>query len=630
MKALIADVFHRMESITDWTPMGGVIAIDSTQRVEGKYSIKLTSDAGGMSGLVYTKTVDWSKLERVYFWVYHPGAVAEEGALKLFTDVLNTGVWFFTFTDTWTKISVDLDSPDIEVGTLDLSNITMLRLSEEENEDPGEDYYFDYIYSLVDVEPYLPLDCYIDSPTWNNRSSVFKARITPKYESYFQRGDILYIQDDSDNSVFYGTIKTPRRLPTRIELTAISEGFELVNKDTVFSDTSATTTSYLKQIIGNATKSQEGSLQNTTIEYTYDVKKNYTTMIDHCRYTERGVFYREPGYDGDCYWNKDITDVNSLVDTGETWTKDTSGMKFMDKRPYDIGITRVHIWGGNNSLGQVNYLATATSAENERGEFGIYRYSDFGLMNYTETKQLADNMLAIFKKDTTYYDFQARGKGFLQWGKRVNAKWNMKSILTTADDFMIVQYRYYPKIDTYRPITLSDNIVFEDELKSIRKQLNRDDIINAEFINSGAPVSTVDGTVIPGARHDRSVWNPEDAGAYHFVEGGGNTDFSTIGDVAGTWYDLDLSSKIPVGTTEVEVFVSIEDEVKNSKFYLRKNGQSNGKQICRFNTQNGDTPFDNGGGTRVGVDSNRKIEFRCIPKASEFTTIVLHILGWQI
>ncbi|GAH39038.1 unnamed protein product, partial [marine sediment metagenome] len=120
---------------------------------------------------------------------------------------------------------------------------------------------------------------------------------------------------------------------------------------------SATTTSYLKKMISYSTKSQEGSLQATTITYNYDVKKNYTTMIDHSRYMERGVFYREPGYNGDCYWNKDITDVASLVDTGQTWTEATSGLKFMDKRPYDIGITRVHVWGGNNSLGQVNYLA---------------------------------------------------------------------------------------------------------------------------------------------------------------------------------------------------------------------------------------------------------------------------------
>ena len=153
MKAYICDVFHRCESITDWIPTNGSLSVSSSQKVEGKYSVKLTSDSGTSSSMgYYDRTVNWMEFTEIVFSVYHPGWTNEKGAVTLFTDITNWKCWEFNFAASWTEIVIDISStPFSSMGSLDLSNITYIIFTDPSSEDPGEDYYFDFMYARKEI-----------------------------------------------------------------------------------------------------------------------------------------------------------------------------------------------------------------------------------------------------------------------------------------------------------------------------------------------------------------------------------------------------------------------------------------------------------------------------------------------
>ena len=145
MKVYLYETFHRCESITDWTPTGCTLALSSTQKVERKYSIKMTSDAGDSSLMIYDKSVDWSEFHDIIFSVYHPGWTNEVGAIQLISTAGNWKKWNFNFAASWTERTIDLTSAgDTSLGTLDLSNINNIYIMQSNPTTPGEDFYFDF------------------------------------------------------------------------------------------------------------------------------------------------------------------------------------------------------------------------------------------------------------------------------------------------------------------------------------------------------------------------------------------------------------------------------------------------------------------------------------------------------
>lgn len=147
MKAYLYETFHRCNSLTDWIPSLCSLALSSTQKVEGKYSIKMTSDDNQFCGMTYLKTVDWSEFEDIVFWVYHLGWTDETGLIGLYTDVDNWKIWDFDFAASWTEKVIDLSSaPYSSEGTLDLSDINHILVTQQNKTTPGEDYYFDFFH----------------------------------------------------------------------------------------------------------------------------------------------------------------------------------------------------------------------------------------------------------------------------------------------------------------------------------------------------------------------------------------------------------------------------------------------------------------------------------------------------
>jgi len=152
MKAGLYEVFNRCDSLVGWTPLHCSLALDSTQKVEGKYSIKMTNDDNYAGEMQYTRTIDWSEFRDLSFWVYHPGWTNETGVIYLYTDPVNWSSWNFDFAANWTEIIIDFSStPDSSDGTLDLSDITFVKIFSMDTTLPGEDYYFDSIRGRIDI-----------------------------------------------------------------------------------------------------------------------------------------------------------------------------------------------------------------------------------------------------------------------------------------------------------------------------------------------------------------------------------------------------------------------------------------------------------------------------------------------
>lgn len=710
---------------------------------------------------------------------------------------------------------------------------------------------FDHFYAYRDVESKIA-NCYIWSPMypkaagsppvprpfgwdpyvpytdWDKRFQLCRIRIKPTHKDYFIEGDIIEIQDDSSVCCFYGRIIEKRDRMTSYIIDAWGWGDELMESIFANAYTGSKTSEILEGQIDSSNKSAySGSIDATTITMDYDVKIPTHAYIDLARYMERGVFWRVPGYDGKCYFDKDITDVNllpaepliypaeynfdkedvgttdndiSLIDSntgndsaheaiivasksghkkvikftaagdnGKYWywiynntnkisgtyecfmeykdngqgihelrlysevpeiiimirfnaadnklyvyhaatntnvtaaadtmhhikvawdcTTDThsvwlnevaivsdvafylsrtattmnntdfylsngggvnslemyvdafdeswasgysagrnitpwsnysKGIRFIGKKSYNLGVTRAHVWGTVNSKEQVNKISSLTTEEQEKGSFPIFPYIDLSLTNYTEVNQLATALKNIFSTDTLFINIRVQGKGFLQWGKRVNFKWNIKSILPTADDYMIVEWIYDAKNDRYLRFIISNNTVFEREFVNIQKQLGRDIVANAQMIDSAQSESTADGTVIPGARHDKFVWRVPEPTADDFTQ-------ATLTDNVNTWTDIDLSSIVPVGTTSVLIKLYLKESVGDKYFQLRKNGQSGTYQCPTFYIQVANKPL--GELPIVEVDSSRKIEFNTNLTPSSWTNINILVVGYWI
>lgn len=107
-----------------------------------------------------------------------------------------------------------------------------------------------------------------------------------------------------------------------------------------------------------------------------------------------------------------------------------------------------------------------------------------------------------------------------------------------------------------------------------------------------------------------------DNAAYDFETG----DFTTDSN----WYDLDLSSILPVGAKGVVFRVLVQDDATGSYVVFRKNGFANTWNSGYIRTQVANMNVD--GTITIGVDSNRKIEYKAINRV--FAVIKLNVVGW--
>ena len=90
-----------------------------------------------------------------------------------------------------------------------------------------------------------------------------------------------------------------------------------------------------------------------------------------------------------------------------------------------------------------------------------------------------------------------------------------------------------------------------------------------------------------------------------------------------TWRDLNLSTKIPLGTKWVILAVELKDDAAGSYLMFRKNGYYNSNNISQLATQVANVSVY--GDLMIQVDSNRIIEYKASNLA--FTNINIKIKG---
>lgn len=469
MKAYIYDVFHRCESITDWTPTACTLALDSTQKVEGKYSIKLTSNDDTPSYMRYDRTVDWSEFGHIIFSVYHPGWTDEVGRIGLYTDMLNYKVWTFNFAASWTEIDIDLSSvPDSSLGTLDLSNITFIIVREAEYEDPGEDYYFDFFRSRsIDVSDYIE--------NIRIKGGIFPIRkvgsfIThPDHENYFTKKHNLEILDDSDNTMFLGVITDKNRgidgLYRYVMGSYFNEAHALNYVKAFSSDKSS---EKIQDVIDNSFNFiyRDASIVATTLDYDYSLNRQSAALLNLIRFLEREVISIAPGglMTTEAY--------NGLTATGKSWDINDNSQIVMLINAKDIlsgyykgssDITRASV----RMDGNVIRVKPDDRADEEqaRGVIPLKEYRDIKLVANAPADQLATNLFEIFSLETEFIALRIEGEGFLSPGQTIEIE-NTGSIPISQKDFCIISFIYDPKSDIYLEMIVSNNIVLPSEFTS--------------------------------------------------------------------------------------------------------------------------------------------------------------------
>jgi hypothetical protein len=185
----------------------------------------------------------------------------------------------------------------------------------------------------------------------------------------------------------------------------------------------------------------------------------------------------------------------SVGDNLKCWDESTSKIKITSYTPAaNRHITRTPVVGANNSKGQVYYVGKSSEADLQKyGLNYLQPWRDPEITNYTEAKQLGDNLLAIYSMDTQMINMLVIGKGHLQVGKTLNMGWaGVFSI--TQGDFLLTK-RVWRPIPDISELELTDNILTRKafNVKVINKFYDEDAQQSYDFPDVSE--STVDGTV---------------------------------------------------------------------------------------------------------------------------------------
>ncbi len=498
-KAYLYDVFHRCESTTGWVLVGCSIALSSAQKVEGEYSIKMTPSWPGASEMKYSRTVDWSKFSNIVLWVYHPGYTFEDGWIGLYTDAGNYKIWEFEFAGSWTERVISFTStPDSSAGTLDLSNITYIKVLQV-NADAGEDYYFDFIHArTADITPDITY-CKITEEL--GIQSVADLKIKGDSLDHFNAGLEMEIYDANNVLSWTGRCLYPESvlIGKKNGIDQYIGELKVIGSDSQFNNvyrknyTTVRDSDYiLKDIIDNDLPkfTYDDEIDNFALTYKYDLKAKSRKMFNYLAMLERAVIHYKPNRE--IFFNK----YDNLTASGLSWNQNTSHVKITSYTPAaNRHITKTPVIGANNDLGQVYYVGSATDAEIQKyGINELQPWRDSEITNYTEAKQIGDNLQIIYSMDTQMISMLVVGKKHIQVGYTINVGWTGVFSIT-AHDFLVTKRVWYPMIDKC-DIELTDNILTRKRFWTSIRHRFYDEDAQQSYEEPDVAESTVAGTVL--------------------------------------------------------------------------------------------------------------------------------------
>lgn len=569
MKAYIYDVFHRCDSITDWTTVNCSLALDSTERVEGNYSIKMTAVDNANSSMRYDRNVDWSGFTHIAFWVYHPGCTNERGDVRLYSSATDYDVWNFEFGAVWTEIILDLSDPDSSFGSLDLSDIDYIKIWQIEQTTPGEDYYFDFIRGRTIEATSKMNNCRIhDGILPYKKKFTFTAH--PTHYTYFNIGNYIDVFDDTPTLRFSGWIKSkPQKVNAKFECPGLAN--EVFERTYDKSYTTDNTKEKLQDITTNALSfCSEGTYDATATDWSYEYNRACVYMFWLARWMEKQVPYIKP--DGEIM----VIDSGDLTASGESWTLGDGNQNVMlidipvlnERIPGyykgNTGITSVSVRYINNTV----VVRPATPSEVAKTK-KLKEFRDPKIQELATAQQIGDNLYAIFALDTEFIGLRGEGLGWLQPGETVEIE-NTKQITIAKAHRLLQRVVYDPKNDIHHLMIFSNNIITPREFKT-------------EFDTSGQQIHTAvlqssenQATLSTLSTENYLEYDDDDAAGWDIEEGNLTIDSD--------WHecDLDTFKTVPSDAIGFWARVKITDAAGGTVYAdFRATSQSNAIQTAR-------------------------------------------------
>ena len=605
MKSLLEREIHTCENITDWSHNGLTLALSAIIYCEGKYSIHFQANgANTYCEYSFGSSQDFSVFTHIKLWAYS-SAPSDFWGFKfwLFTDAGNYAYWSLSIgaQSSWRKMSCLLSNPTSEIGTLDLSNITKMRYSIN---DASNHQYFDFIFVSKDItSDVINGLSFIECPIRDFHKAEFMAKGTwvP------QKDDIIRIEDyyTSNGSstanfiIFRGSI-------VDYELTSIrkiwceSRAKRDLDEFRPSGDYNGDLDSnHIKTLIAECSYITEGTIDATTgnTDNTFKGDKTFRTILNDWADKHYKHWYLSP--------TGVLTFNDADIDSGEDFDQDDTIWNVKPKKHVDF-INWVMLLGAIVNGVHISAESKDTDSIKQLGA-KIYKDTYSIIMATAQLQIAADNLRTreqLLPLAINYWYYRVN-KGLIQVGETATFEHDKMNPAITSRQVILnkVIYRF---LSGHTNLQTTDGISFvKDKDKSLPQE-------NSQLLQ----------------QKDKFVWRVPEPLGNDMREGSGNTDFSTIGDVADTWYDIDLSSIIPVGTTTIEVRIFIKDGALGSKIQFRKDGQTGNVQVLDARTveANIDCPCFG----KVGVSADRKIEFLCNPKASDLSEIYFLILGYQI
>ena len=504
MKVYLYETFHRCESITDWTPGNCVLVIDSTQKVEGKYSIKMTTDDGAASFMSYDKTVDWSEFKDIIFSVYHPGWTNETGFIGLYTDWGNYKQWEFNFAASWAERIIDLSStPSEEVGVLDLANITFIIFFPDDITTPGEDYYFDFIHGRsIDITSDVVNGLsFIETPIRDFHRVEFMAKGTWEIKKDYTIEILDYYTSNGSTTaeqiIFEGTV-------VDYELTFIrkiwchSRAKRDLDEFRPSGDYNGDLDSnHIKTLIAECSYITEGTIDATmgNTDNTFKGDKTFRTILNDWADKHYKHWYLSPT--GALMFN------DADVDSGENFDQDSRIWNVKPKKHVDA-INWVMLLGGILAGAQISAESKDQASINQLGA-KIYKDTYAIITVVAQLQIAADNLRTreqLLPLSINYW-YHRINKGLIQVGETVTFEHDKMNPIITSRQIILnkVVYRF---LSGHVNLQTSDGISFTK---------NRDESLpqeNSELIQQIAPGIYTDADAdarIALANHD-TLLNP--------------------------------------------------------------------------------------------------------------------------
>jgi len=265
----------------------------------------------------------------------------------------------------------------------------------------------------------------------------------------FESGQQIEFKDSDGVLSWTGLIVYPEGV---LEGTEVVGEVKLVGIDSLFSiifrknfDNLRDSDYILKYILDNGLTHHffyDDEIDNFTLTYKYDLKTKIQKMWNYLTMLERAVLHYKP--DGEIFYNK----YNNLTASGMSWNNNTQYVKVVRYTPSaNRHITQAPVIGAYNDLGQVHYVGRATDIEEDQyGENKMPAWRDPEISNYTEAKQLGDNLQLIYSLDTQLITMYVVKKKHIQVGYTVEIEW-VGNFNITKKDFLCKKRIWQPIYD---------------------------------------------------------------------------------------------------------------------------------------------------------------------------------------